>query len=120
MQKLFRNTGTTIIGAIIFLVIISFGVQVQAVAPDNVKIMLNHRYKTYSAPACLNPNLKYNTADYEVSTLGKARALKYEPDSICTEEEIFPARSLFSHYILEKLGIVKPLKKWNDDGTWNL
>lgn len=121
MQTVLRNIGIGIVAITIITLVVGFGVDTITVAPGNVKVLLDHKYKTYAAPLCLNPNFNYETKDFEMSTYRVATtSFKYKADSACTEDEMNPTRSLIGVFLFEKIGLVKPLSyRWNEDGTWN-
>ena len=107
------------IGGLLFLAIVLFlGSETMASPPNNAIVLLKHDTKEMLAPPCLNPDYPYEDDDrFEVATLELARELDYEGDN-CSRNALYPSRSTIAHYVLEPLGILKPLKRWDEDGNW--
>lgn len=117
-MKLIKNILTGIAGFLFFGALIFFASEVTTAPPSNAVVVLNHNKQELLAPPCLNPNFKYEEyPEFELSTLEKARKLGYESDN-CSEHALWPSQSTFTNYVLVPLKIVKPLKRWDENGNW--
>lgn len=96
------------------------GSDVMAVAPGNAQVVLDNKFKTFTAPTCMSESIDYKNGDFELSTFQHARDINYTEDSSCTSDEMTPSRGYIFNFISTHIGWKKPLsEKWNDDGTWN-
>lgn len=119
-MRIIKSVITTIIGITVLGLLIYSASDIQVVPPNELVVLADHKYETYISPECLNPNIDYETEDFEVVQWNYATdELDYTMDSECTYDSIWPSRNGLWDFIGVKLGVIKPLNwKWNDDGTW--
>ena len=92
------------------LLIASFIIERETEPSPDTRIYLEHTYKTYIAPNCLQES---EPSNYILeSTLQEAEDLGYPPHSECTENELKPEKNKLIVHILKELGIVE--KKWDN------
>jgi hypothetical protein len=106
----------------------SMGISVVQTTPDYAFVYVDHDKKTYYSPAYLydigEPGALKRSIDIENLQLTKIEDVhdaKYDPDDECRNEGYFMQEySSYFRYLLEKIGILKPVQsRWNKDGTWN-
>lgn len=91
------------------LLLSSFLISKDVYPSPDTRVVLEHSYKSYIAPAC------FETADatnyLEESTLSIAQELEYKAHSLCTEEALEAEENSLFISILKELGIID--KKWD-------
>lgn len=84
--------GTLVLVILVAIILIGLLVPV-TVVPSDSRVILDHTYNVYSAPACYDQaNL---TNNLEESTLRFANELGYESESSCTDDEFQGERKPF-------------------------
>ncbi len=100
-----------IVTAVIWLLLIAgFIFETETKPSPDTRIFLEHTYKTYIAPNCLQESEPSNFI--LESNLQEAVELGYPPHSECTENELAGEKDKFIVHILKELGVIE--KKWDN------
>ncbi|MDE3839202.1 hypothetical protein C0966_07510 [Bacillus methanolicus] len=86
-----------------------FLVPFKQMPPDDTRMILDHRTKTYIAPICFEQSIASNFL--EETTLKKVKETDYPANSKCSEEALTGKKSTLFIMPAEKLSIVK--SKWD-------
>lgn len=117
-MKQIKGILTAIVGVLFMGGLFFLASDVTMAPPSNAVVVLNHDNQEMLAPPCLNPNFKYEEhEEFELSTYEQAKELGYKGDN-CSEHALWPTQSTFTNYVLVPLKIVKPLKRWDNEGNW--
>lgn len=92
------------------IVIIGLFVPSETHPSGDTRIILDHTYQTYTAPACFEESGLTNFL--EEATLEKAKELDYPAHSVCTEEALASEKDSLLGSWLKNIGIVS--KKWDN------
>ncbi|MBU8907823.1 hypothetical protein [Desertibacillus haloalkaliphilus] len=104
-----------LISVIIAIVIVAFFIKITPTAPDQTRMIIDHTHHVYVSPPCFDQAELTNYL--EETTLEKALATGYEPESACTEASLVGEPRSIAIALFEKVGLVEP--NWGRDGSWN-
>ena len=111
-----RTLFAWLLGAVVLLTAIGFGVTSVQAAPDHALVYVDIQNREYFAPPCVG-----QTSGLLVMTLGQVHDVDYEPNRDCVNAGAFQGntRSLIAK-LLESMGVLSsPASRWNSNGTWN-
>jgi len=117
------NILAMLIGLILLVALLGSNYTVPLTAPDYVFVYVDAEKNTYYAPSYVDiakpPDV--DVKKLEKMTLQEAREKGLTADEASVEKGYFRQEYRpLSTYLLEKLGLAKPLPvRWNKDGAWN-
>ncbi|WP_066175743.1 hypothetical protein [Bacillus marinisedimentorum] len=100
-----------VFAAIIIIVIAAVIIPVNAVPPNDTRIILDHDRKTYIAPPCFQ---NANASNFlEETQLEKALELDgYKPEGTCTSQQLKTEKTSLFQWVLLKTGLTKGKWDW--------